>query len=251
MTGKSLIDNCISNATIDATNGFNGGIVGDMYGTSTVQNCINYGDVSGYSYVGGIAGQVWLDKNVISIINCVNYGKMTGEISVGGIVGRQICGTVINNANFGKVVGISRNIGGIVGENDGKGAHVYNCYTVGTVEGSGKYVGAVVGRNNSDDGKVLQCYYLAGSATCDGANRNGLGTENGSLTDGDKGYQVASFTSASSALSRNCGYGRENLMSALANFVDEYRRDNEGSPIKEWIEGEDGYPILKNLPKFN
>jgi len=250
MHGNSLIESCISNTTIDGTNGFNGGIVGDMYGTSTVRNCVNYGNVSGYSYVGGIAGQIWLDKNTISIINCVNYGNITGEISVGGIAGRQIIGSVINNANFGNIVGTSANTGGIVGENDGKNAHVYNCYTAGTVTGSGKYVGAVVGRNNNDNGKVVQCYYLAGSATCDGKNRSGLGTEKDSVPDGNKGYQVASFTSASSALSRDCGYGKANLMSALTKFIEEYRKNNAGSTVADWVEGKDGYPILKGLPAY-
>ena len=254
--GTTLIENCISNVTIDCSNAIVGGIAGSLAGgTPIIKNCVNYGNIAGFSYVAGIAGQLWLDGKTGGIINCVNYGKISGNIDIGGIAGRQITGNIINSANFGDVesVYINRtpvNTGGIVGENDEKTSYVYNCYTTGTVKGSGEYVGAVVGRNTNDRGKVNQCYYLAGSATCDGNSRNGLGTEKGSVADGNKGYQVASFTSATSALSRDCNYGTTNLITALNNYVEDYRKENSGSGIADWVEGEDGYPVLKGLPTY-
>jgi len=243
--GNSLIENCISNVTVNA-DAISGGIVGTIRSSSMVINCVNYSNVKS-NYAGGIAGEVELSNNTLGVGNCINYGNITGEISVGGIVGRQLRGVIINNANFGNIVGTSANTGGIVGENDGKNAIVYNCYTAGTVKGSGKYVGAVVGRNNDDDGKVKYCYYLAGSATCDGKGRNGLGTSSGSVTDGDKDYEVASFTSPESALSRDCGFGDENLISAL-NACFEYYLIFEDY-ISEWVESLDGYPIPAGLPE--
>ena len=158
--GATLIENCITNITIDCSNSVNGGIVGYLdSSTAIIKNCVNYGNIAGYGYVGGIAGSIWAG----TVINCANYGKISGQLDVGGIAGRLSNGTVINSVNFGDVEsvyigGTPKNTGGIVGENERKGAYVYNCYTTGTVKGSGTYVGAVVGRNTGDDGKVNQCY---------------------------------------------------------------------------------------------
>ena len=259
---NTLIQNCVNNATV-VGNTQVAGIVGEVFNSSIIENCVNYGEIIGVNTthpifgvtvypirIAGIAAFVREPKNTIGVINCVNYGDILASntaTQVGGVVALQDCGIIINSANFGNVSGES-NVGGIIGLNSGKNARVINCYTAGRVLGTDKYVGAVAGRNESDDGYVLQCYYLAGSATCNGANRNGMGTEKGSLTDGEKGYKVASFTSPESALSRDCGYGTEDLMSVLTAFVDEYRKTND-APISYWIEGTDGYPIPINLPQ--
>jgi uncharacterized repeat protein (TIGR02543 family) len=253
MIDGSRVENCISNVTIKGLSAESGGIAGQLNGWAVVSNCVNYGNVTSNGYTGGIVGNIWRNTNSVSIINCVNYGKISGEISVGGIAGRQITGIIVNSANFGRITGTSRNIGSIVGENDGKNSRVYNCYSDGTVIGSGKYVGAVVGRNNNDNGVVKYCYYLAGSATCDGNNRSGLGTETGSVEDGKKGYDVASFTSPTSTLSRDAGYGKDNLISALNEFVkyaDNYRGEDLHSDIAVWDESEGGYPVPNGLPVY-
>lgn len=106
-----------------------------------------------------------------------------------------------------------------------------------------------MGRNYHDDGKVEYCYYLKGTATCNGASRNGVGTEKGSLNDGEKGHNVANFTSATSALSRNTGAGATCLVDALSAFVDSWISIYKN--ISEWVEAEDGYPVPSGLPTYS
>ncbi|MEA4961123.1 InlB B-repeat-containing protein [Lutispora sp.] len=231
-------------------NDFVGGIAGYFVAvtlgqTSLLQNCVNSATVVGNgAYIGGIAGYIGSVFGSTKFDSCVNYGRIIGNDKTGGIAGYQSTGWITNSTNFGSVVGTS-SVGGVIGQNENKNSHVLNCYTTGTVKGDGKYVGAVVGRNTKDDGKILQCYYRLGSATCNGAIRNATGTEKGSLADGEKGTQTASFASQGSTLSRDCGFGTENLMSALRKWVNA----NTQYGSSNWVVGTDGYPIPQGLPQ--
>ncbi len=108
-----------------------GGIIGVMF-SSTVKNCVNYANVtSTFNRVGGIAGHA--DGVDFQIENCKNYGDVTGKAYVGGIIGRGIGKTfngtklseckayIKNSVNFGNVSGTQKTadekyyVGGIGG----------------------------------------------------------------------------------------------------------------------------------------
>lgn len=226
-----------------------GGLVGYLDNKATMNSCVNYAWViSEGDACGGLAGQVFTRS--AEIINCVNYGRLNGNGKyTGGITGYNIAGNIFNNINYGDVNGYEAT-GGIVGMNsttDYYGSayygYVYNCVNVGMVKGGTKaYIGAICGRNCKDYGYVDQCYYLAGSAICtyNNTSRNAMGTKDGTLSDGatsgdvERTYQTASFSSPTSALSRNCGYGKDNLLTAL----------NERKAGANWISmGKGGYPV--------
>jgi uncharacterized repeat protein (TIGR02543 family) len=248
----TFIQNCSNGATIVGSYAV-GGIAGYQGGAATIDNCVNYGSISGETNTGGIAGYSSTAKNNMNIMNCVNYGSVTGlatgkdQYHTGGISGFQSTGILLNSANFGSVTGVAA-VGGVIGQNDGKNAQVLNSFTVGTVKGTGNYVGAVVGRNEGDDGDIFQSYYLAGSATRNGASRNAAGTEKGSLADGAKGTQTASFTSPEAALSRDCGYGATNLKNALNRWVTDAPQGS-GQGASEWVSNANGYPVPAGLPQ--
>lgn len=253
ITNNGIVENCVNYATVHTTSQSAGGIAGEIYNDGQIKNCVNYGRIISNNYIeriGGIVGTIVANKRRENVVNCVNYGDVTAPNcnSVGGIAGYQRYGLIINCANFGKVTG-QTNVGGIVGYNYGSDGWMFNCYTTGIVEGSGQYIGSVVGRNYHDDGKVEYCYYLKGTATCNGASRNGVGTEKGSLNDGEKGHNVANFTSATSALSRNTGAGATCLVDALSAFVDSWISIYKN--ISEWVEAEDGYPVPSGLPTYS
>ena len=84
-----------------------GGIVGNIYGSS-LSGCINKIDVVGRSnsnnHFGGIVG---LAQGSSSITNCANYGNVKGYSSVGGIAGMADRTTIENVFSSGDVTCIS------------------------------------------------------------------------------------------------------------------------------------------------
>ena len=104
-----------------------GGLVGHNGGL--ICCCWNIGNVSGYSRVGGIAGETWGIERptpLVGISQCYNTGKIEGIYRVGGITGLcsdghyiERChnsGTIIGNKDSAGSVGNDGYIGGIVGE---------------------------------------------------------------------------------------------------------------------------------------
>ncbi|MBO5371874.1 MAG: InlB B-repeat-containing protein [Lachnospiraceae bacterium] len=231
-----------------------GGLVGYLDNKTTLNSCVNFAWViSEGDACGGLAGQVFTTS--AKIVNGVNHGQINGNGNyTGGIAGYNQAGTITNTINYGNVNGYEAT-GGIVGMNSDAEyyGYIYNSANCGKVNGgSKKYIGAICGRNYKDYGFVDQCYYLAGSATCtvNSTSRKAIGTKDGYLNDGatsgdmDRTYQTASFTSPTSALSRDCGYGKDNLFLAL----DAMAAVQAGS---RWISmGKGGYPVpLSAVPE--
>lgn len=132
-----IIENCKNNARISESNGYGGGIAGQLIYDSKIKNCINNGSVTGIGDIGGIAGQTFEGS---SILNCINLGE-------------------IKNTNDS----VAAVAGGIVGyENVTTSFTINNCVNVGSVVGN-KYVGAIIGRLNKTD--IENSYYLNGSAS--------------------------------------------------------------------------------------
>jgi len=253
-TFGTKIENCVANAAIVGAIS-TGGIVGYSV-NSVIDHCVNYGTIKvqdNYKIdIGGIAGLVTTDKNKYSVINCVNYGTIEAAEAfyVGGIVGVNGAGLLINNANFGTVNG-GEEVGGVVGRNYTKNAEIYNCYSTGSVTSiTKKFLGAVVGRNDKDEGTVKYCYYLKDSAKYNGTPWTGIGASNKALDDDYKDYELASFTSPTSALSRNAGYGTTSLFDALTKFVTSFKQSNPNSNLADWVTGNNGYPMPKGLPTY-
>ncbi|MBR2779737.1 MAG: S-layer homology domain-containing protein [Firmicutes bacterium] len=115
MSGGSIM-NCENRAVINAAGTYAGGIAAMIRDGVKVENCANYGAVSGQSGLAGITGISDGDADCIS--GCVNFGDIlsTGSSTygVGGIAGR-LAGTAERCANYGKVGGSDRYIGGIAG----------------------------------------------------------------------------------------------------------------------------------------
>ena len=117
-TVKATISNCENSATINATAGNAGGVIGAAYYTAT-----------GNEYKGTNAALV--------IKNCKNSGKVTTSAGgyTGGIVGLSSA-SVTGCENTGAVEGSSTSVGGIVGEQKEAG-EVTGCTNSGTVTNKG------------------------------------------------------------------------------------------------------------------
>lgn len=100
------IRNCINMADISISGSsptYAGGIVGRIMGgeNNIIENCVNYGNISGFSRIGGIVGQVdlayaFFKDNSLTISRCINYGNLSSSFYVAGIVGAVTKGDIIN-----------------------------------------------------------------------------------------------------------------------------------------------------------
>ena len=133
-----------------------GGLVGYANYSTTIKDCSNSGDVTGYRYAGGIAGTLYGNSFVI---NCTNSGKVTGaDTGVAGIAGNVSNGCAIKAcSNSGIIKSTGTNVGGIGG--DVANAEISNCYNSGKVICSQVY-GSVVG-NVSNAKAVIENNYFA------------------------------------------------------------------------------------------
>lgn len=121
---SSVVSGCVNEAAVNVSNQYSGGIVGAIHfgSNSRVTGCINYGTVNGRTEVGGIAG--YADRAYIE--NCENYGDVTGTgvYGTGGILGQDACNrqlfypqngsTIVGCGNYGTITAPGH-VGGILG----------------------------------------------------------------------------------------------------------------------------------------
>ena len=148
-----------------------GGIVGMAGSSKTIENCKNYGAVTGKGKVvpansthgGGVGGVVGSAYNTV-VKNCENHGEVTTSIYGGGIVGyaHNDGGEIKENVNEGNVVTLnavgSVSLGGIVGRNV---ASVHDNTQKGRIilpeNASEETIGTasdIIGSDEAEDGKV-------------------------------------------------------------------------------------------------
>lgn len=77
------ISYCANNATVYGKQEQNGGICGYVE-NSTISNCINYGLVSGFNFIGGIAGRCKTAD--VTIEKCINVGQIFSMCATSGCI---------------------------------------------------------------------------------------------------------------------------------------------------------------------
>ncbi len=108
----SFINGCVNYGTISGTSYQVGGMAG--FAKGNIQDCVNFGNVSSTGdYVAGIGGACKDAKGTIRANN-VNYGTISGKSYVGGVFG-LINSTATNCSNYGTVTGTGSSIGEVVG----------------------------------------------------------------------------------------------------------------------------------------
>ncbi|GHU96163.1 hypothetical protein FACS1894156_6870 [Bacteroidia bacterium] len=157
------------------TNSYIGGLVGYSHSYARVTNSYATATVSGYQYVGGLAGYSGRGK----ITNSYATGAVSGTNNVGGLVGlNQSSATITNSYATGAASGIN-NIGGLVGNNQSSSS-ITNTYSTGAVSGTGSSVGGFTGQNNSSS---ITNSYSMGKVSSTGTYVGGFaGQHAGTLT---------------------------------------------------------------------
>ncbi|MCL1873943.1 MAG: InlB B-repeat-containing protein, partial [Clostridiales bacterium] len=181
-----------------------GGICGYEFGSGTISNCYNIGEVAAsFSFsstvtVGGICGY-----SSGTIINCYNTGEISSSSSsssssayAGGICGYS-SGTIINCYNTGEISSSSSSsssayAGGICGNNYGT---IINCYNTGGISSSSSasaygsaYAGGICGYSYSSSSSY-NCYNT-GEVTASSASAYGSAYAGG----------ICSYSSSSSSI---------------------------------------------------
>jgi len=143
------------NPKVIAQGGNVGSLIGSLY-HGIITNCYaRRVEVSGSTNVGGLIG-----KNTGRVTLCWSSGNVSGDSYVGGLAGLIDDGDLKQCCSRANVIG-NRNVGGIAGKTTDQSSEVMNCYATGTVEGD-RYVGGLVGQ--VEQGRVYKSYSV-GSVT--------------------------------------------------------------------------------------
>ncbi len=137
-----------------------GGLVG-YNDCGAILNCVNQATVTGANNVGGIVGNISVNKND-AIIDCSNEGIVTGKDNVGGIAGYLTMPsresfptyTVSNNQNKNSITGTNC-VGGVFGEVYGmywENPHwsmsdAYGYFEISNLTNQGTITGSAIGNN--------------------------------------------------------------------------------------------------------
>lgn len=134
---------------VDAGIGIGAGSLVGSIDFGTITNCqVVNGNVSGWSWVGGIAGQTFLSI----ITDCHVEAVVSGWDEIGGLIGESYSGVVVSCSAVSDIIGIGK-VGGLVGVNEFflefglfVPGVIVGCYSEGEVEGF-LCAGGLVGDN--------------------------------------------------------------------------------------------------------
>ena len=201
ITGLTI--NKTSSNDADSHQGLFGDAVNAVIKDVTLVDC----NITGYRYVGGIAGNLYGSSNTHAVIqNCHVSGTITSVISGsyehGGIVGNcsyaditgcTVTGTISNNKE-------SNDCGGIVGE--ANNSTITSCENSANITGEGRYYGGIVG--DCRESTLSQCLNTGAMNVTEDSYRGAIvgSYYNGSYTNcyytsgtSDKGEFVSAITS--------------------------------------------------------
>ena len=143
--GAATVCDCINYGYVEFNKNYTGGVIGYTSGTAAQKHCglKNYAPVKGIGSVGGVVGY-----SGVTLENCFNYGGVTGTAArIGGIAGSvNINGVKVDGCkNYGDVCGAAAQVGGVVGYcGTSPVVTISACENRGKVSGA-YYVGGIVG----------------------------------------------------------------------------------------------------------
>ena len=110
------IQNISTYVTVSAAGTHAGGVAAYICDGTSLENCLNYGSVTGLSGLGGVVGLCYSASDTLT--GCANFGAVTatgsGAYGTGGVAGR-LAGVMTKCANYGAVSGSDRYTGGVAG----------------------------------------------------------------------------------------------------------------------------------------
>lgn len=163
-----------------------GGIVGQLKNSVLLKNLVNNGNVLAEGdHAGGIIGKTYFSYGATTTVdNAVNNGSVSGRADIGGIIGQSATKfTFVNSSNNGEISGTKEAVGGIVGYIYGRSDETVSmdkCYNTGKV--SGLMLVAGLAGNISLNKTTITNSFNAGDVAQTGAvqeNNSAAGIANG------------------------------------------------------------------------
>ena len=135
--------------TVSAPVRYVGGVIGDLLsGTASISNSVNEGRVISGGWVGGVVGNLSATLSMTSVVNSGAVSVSAGtQRNVGGLIGYSSANgipSLVSVSNRGAIAG-GNNVGGLIGQHEGRGLIVSMSENVGIVSGSSS-TGGLVGR---------------------------------------------------------------------------------------------------------
>jgi hypothetical protein len=160
------ISNAYASAAVTGVANLVGGLVGQNYGTGTINNSYATGNITADREAGGLVGYNY-QGGIISNSYARGTVSASGYGSVGGLVGSN-SGAISNSYFTGPSVTGYSFVGGLVGRNYGSGT-ISQSYAISQVNGSTN-VGGLVGGNDN----AISASYASGTVTASQSNAGGL-----------------------------------------------------------------------------
>lgn len=156
-----------------------GGLVGSIWGGSSLSNCSSTSSVTGGVNANTLGGLAGLAANS-TVSGCYSSGAVTSGGGtdarlIGGLIGMHGSGSITNCYSVSAVTG-SNIIGGLVGQI--AGVSVTNCFAAGAVNSEGALAGGLIGELMTATPTPIGCYWdkdTSGKLTSGGGK--GLTTE--------------------------------------------------------------------------
>ena len=122
-----------------------------------IENITSYVNITAQNnQIGGIIG--YIESANVVIENCKNYGTITGRELVGGILGGGYKNTVFNNCeNHGNITATLKSSGGITGEKFAI-MTVSGCSNTGTIQAGGTVATSDVGNSGNNNAGFIAGY---------------------------------------------------------------------------------------------
>jgi hypothetical protein len=254
VTGSGTVVKNLGLVDADITgNTYVGGVAGMNYGT--IQNCSITGTVKGTeSEVGGLVGM-----NYGFVQRCFSTANVQGKGTTGGIAGSNSAATILDCYTTGNVNSTTLgDTGGVVGLNT-YGGLIQNCYATGSVSGDRGLAGGVVGYNNRTITRNTVALNTAVFVERGSIGRITSGLRQG-LTHNYARYPMVIFSSEGGNKLTSSGLDSEdgaNITQAKWNFAGWWTNaanwytdnNNLAWDTSVWDIANSRLPILKNMPE--
>ena len=165
------LDNCWSDAVLQAYNDNNGGIIGAIavdVSAMYINNCFFIGQIecrnTSISSTGGFIGTLYGDN--CTFTNCYvdceigGLGYSAADRYVGGFIGDVNCNncTFVNCYSKGVFICADVYVGGFIGRVTGATSSITNCYSESTVSGTSA-IGGFIGWHTGTSATITDCYF--------------------------------------------------------------------------------------------
>jgi hypothetical protein len=188
------------------------GLFGFIEGAEISNLGVTEVNISGAYGTGGLAGD---NYNSSTINNCYSTGTVSGTYYVGGLVGINQSASISNSYSSCTVSGVNTNIGGLIGDNNG--STVSQCYATGSVSGT-NVVGGLIGYNRNTT--TVSNNYCRGNVSRSSGSLTDVGSFCGNNSFASILYSYATGTVSCGGATNKGFVGANSSGSYTANFFD-------------------------------